>query len=449
MLGEHRLTNRSRVFKVKTDTILPNQSTLLNIGSDRRFDRSTSGVLKLIKLRWIALVSQVIALVVTVGWLNVELPVLGLVGCLLILALSNLCLSYLSAKLGHLIGLVILLDVLILTALLALSGGPSNPFSVLYLVQVLLAAVMTSQKWTWGVAILSSFGFALIFWFHLPLPSSLGGHGHHHSSFSLHLQGMWLAYTIAAIAIGLFVSKLSTELNRERERRVEGEKVLGLAALAAGAAHEIRNPLGTIRLITSDLESALRIRDHSDTLLLDIDLINQEIGRASLVLDRLTESAGELKGEPIIPIKATLFFTDLEARFKTQQNVQFKLSDELSDLYWPKEAVFHALMQLIRNSIQASDQSQTVSVNIQPKQQGVLISIVDQGVGMSSEILKNYGTPFFTTRGQIGMGLGVFVAKSLIERLNGDLNVSSIEGDGTEVKVWIPYQVFMMEPIDD
>ena len=434
---------------METDTILPKQSAFLNMGSDRRFHRNDSGILKLIKLRWIALIAQLIAMVVTLWWLNVKLPVLGLTGCLFILALSNLCLSYWSAKSSHLIGVVILLDVLILTALLALSGGPTNPFSVLYLVQVLLAAVMTSQRWTWGVVVLSSFGFALIFWFHLPLPSSLGGHGHHHSSFSLHLQGMWLAYTIAAIAIGLFVSKLSSELNRERERRVEGEKVLGLAALAAGAAHEIRNPLGTIRIITSDLESALRIRNHSDTLLLDIELINQEIGRASLVLDRLTESAGELRGEPILPIKATHFFSDLEVRVKTQHDVQFKRSDDLSDLHWPKEAVSHALIQLIRNSIQASDQGQTVWVNIQPKLQGVLISIVDQGIGMSPKVLKNYGAPFFTTRGQLGMGLGVFVAKSLIERLNGELNVSSIEGDGTEVRVWIPYQVFMMERIND
>ena len=180
---------------VKVDSFLPHQRALLAVNDESIFNQDTSRIVKLIRLRWVALFAQVITLLFTQWGLDVGLPLLELGSCVLILGISNLLLSYFRYHCRQLIGATILFDVILLTCLLALSGGPTNPFSVLYLIQVLLAAVLSSSRWTWLIAICSSAGFALIFWFHLPLPSVLGGHGHHHSSFSLHLQGMWLAYT--------------------------------------------------------------------------------------------------------------------------------------------------------------------------------------------------------------------------------------------------------------
>ena len=434
---------------MKVDSFLPHQQALLAVNDESFFTQDTSRIVKLIRLRWVALFAQIITLLFTQWGLDVDLPLLELGSCVLILGVSNLLLSYFRYPYRQLIGPTILFDVILLTTLLALSGGPTNPFSVLYLIQVLLAAVLSSSRWTWLIAICSSAGFALIFWFHLPLPSALGGHGHHHSSFSLHLQGMWLAYTISALAIGLFVSKLSTELVKERERRLKGEKLLGLAALAAGAAHEIRNPLGTIRIVTSDLESALVDKHHTQDLLPDLNLINEEVDRVSTVLDRLTESAGELRGEPIIPMKAAHFFKELQTRLNNNQYTQFQVSNLIPDLSWPQEAVSHALIQLIRNALQASTAEQMVTIDVKAQGQGVQVVIIDHGLGMNQEVLKHYGSPFFTTRGQQGMGLGVFIAKSVIERLNGELTVKSSEEQGTQVSVWLPVQVFVKASSND
>lgn len=419
---------------------------------------------RLIRFRWLALFAQASLIIFTYFVFSSEILIIPLVACLLVLASSNLFLSRLrwSSDLDDhsLIGLFLLFDIVLLSVVLGLSGGPTNPFSVLYLVIVLLVAVMSSAFWTWLAVLVSCFGFAFIFWLHVPLPQVLGGHGQmghgdHHlglpSSFSLHLQGMWLAYTIAAFAIGRFVSRLSLALEHERQRRLEGEKVLALAALAAGAAHEIRNPLGTIRLVTSDLESTLTTMNGFEELHQDIELINAELSRVSVVLDRLTESAGELQGEAIKPI---LIYDWLEALNIRLSSIQHNISLEIIyppeniKVLWHQEALCQALVQLIRNAQQASSKHDVVYLEVTLVDTNVIIRIIDHGEGMSTEVLKQYGTPFFTTRNksnlsqkyfsQEGMGLGVFVAKSLIERLGGEIWAESKQGKGSIITLCLP-----------
>src|SRR5262249_5873196 len=122
----------------------------------------------------------------------------------------------------------------LLTALLMLAGGAQNPFSVLYLVQVTLAAVALGRAWTFGITALSVGCYALLF--------SLPGGAHHGGGFSAHLQGMWLAFTIAAFAIAYLVSGLAAalrrreaELLRTREQAARAERLASLTTLAAGA----------------------------------------------------------------------------------------------------------------------------------------------------------------------------------------------------------------------
>lgn len=421
-----------------------------------RDDAERGALHKLMTLRWVAL--SILGITIwTAGYLIAEeFALLELNLCLGVIGASNLCLKYLSRgseRSRRLIGASLLIDIFALSVILSYSGGPANPFSVLYLILVMLTAIMTNAAWTWSAVVTSSLCYALIFWCHTSLPSALGGehemhsqHGAHSASFSLHLQGMWLAYTIAAIAIALFVSRLSVALQRERERRLEGEKLLGLAALAAGAAHEIGNPLGTIRVVTSDLESLVKSegRDSESVnaeLLSDIKLINDEVERAKRVLDRLASSAGELRGEPILPMNASRFFKQLHEREEVDERVSLNLSTKLSSLTWPTEAVSQALIQLLRNACQASPADASVILSAHAHQDKIVIEIIDQGHGMSDATLARYGTPFFTTREGSGIGLGVFVAKSLVERLRGDLTVRSAVNEGTTVSVTLPLKM--------
>ena len=136
----------------------------------------------------------------------------------------------------------------------------------------------------------------------------------------------------------------------------------------------------------------------------------------------------------------TVSIADPQARDEISDEAQFYITAEAKELLlsWPQEAVSQALIQLIRNAHQASSEGQPIQLSISAHQDGVTMNLKDQGVGMTEETLKRYGEPFFTTREGAGMGLGVFIAKSLIERLKGKLEVHSTSGSGTEVYVWLP-----------
>src|SRR5262249_17764407 len=141
------------------------------------------------------------------------------------------------------------LDTLLLTVLLALSGGPSNPFSVLYLVDVALGAIVLTPVLTWTLLGLVLFCFGTLF---LPMPwgpaASLG----HADLMRLRLRGMWVAFALAGCTLVAFVLRVrraladrEAELSRERERAQRRERLASLATLAAGTAHALGSPLST------------------------------------------------------------------------------------------------------------------------------------------------------------------------------------------------------------
>jgi two-component system sensor histidine kinase RegB len=105
---------------------------------------------------------------------------------------------------------------------------------------------------------------------------------------------------------------------------------------------------------------------------------------------------------------------------------------------WPVQAVSQALLQLVRNALDASAAGQAVEVSASPERGGVIIDVRDRGRGMLPSVLERAGEPFFTTRPGEGMGLGVFIAGSLVEHLGGQLRLDSVRGEGTLARVWLP-----------
>ena len=399
---------------------------------------------EVIRLRWIAIAAQAATItVVAIIW-GASLPMVPLFAILLVAAATNVVLPRLKGyESTRLIGGIMVVDVIHLTGLLALTGGPANPFSVLYLIHVMLAAIVTGPRWTWLVVATSSAGFGLLFFASIPLPAELGGHGHMaahggHRSFSVHLQGMWLAYTLAAATIAAFVSKLATKLRHEREERARSAHLLGLATIAAGAAHEIGNPLATIRVAASELERDLSARGLPADILDDLKLINAEVSRAHEVLNQMAVGAGELVGEcPVVAHPRDLLAKTVGQLGPIGLRVCIEQEGDVPEVRWPVRATAQAMTQLIRNGLQASPDESYVRCCVSGESGGVTICVTDEGVGMNSHVLSRLGEPFFTTRTR-GMGLGVFIARSLIEHLGGRIQVWSLEGKGTSVHVWLP-----------
>ncbi len=168
----------------------------------------------LITLRWVVIIGQIAIIAAVDRFMGIALPLLPMAGIVALEALSNVggvLWRRRATEIGEAaLGLLMLIDVALLTALLYVSGGPFNPFSVLYLVNIALAAVVMSPLWTWTLVVLSLACFGTLFLGHLPLAGE--HHGAHEPRISMHLQGMWIAFGVAAAFIVYFIERVTRAL---------------------------------------------------------------------------------------------------------------------------------------------------------------------------------------------------------------------------------------------
>lgn len=399
------------------------------------------------KLRYGILAGECALIAIAFSLAPAELRLVSLGIPLAVALVSNLCLGRLSTLIGarRVLGSVLVLDVILLTALLALAGGPANPFSLLYLVQVTLSAVVLSKTWTWSLGALSILGFGFLFFCHVPLPIF---EGHHTASnFSAHLVGMWIAFVTAALLISILVSKVSQTLrNHEHELlRLQSlvarqERVSSLAALAAKAAHEMGTPLGTIAIVAKDLERYARDVQTNEHVRAEAKLIRSEVERCSHILREMSSQGAELSGEtPALVAIHTLLHKLRESFPEPQRNaIQVDAPPELSASL-PIETTRQVLSALVKNAFEASPTGQTVHVAGEAEP-GILRFIVkDSGIGMPPEVLHRIAEPFYSTkRPERGMGLGTFLVRVFAEDMGGSLVFDSAVNEGTTAILELP-----------
>src|SRR5580704_1840055 len=190
------------------------------------------------------------------------------------------------------IAIVMMLDIALLTGLLYLTGGPYNPFASLYLVQIALAAVLVRAKWTWMLVGLSFVGFGILLVAHQPLAIPDDSR----------TIGLWVALGVASAFVVHFLFRITgalaereAELTQARGLAARQERLASLATMAAGAAHELSTPLGTVALAAKELERALG--DHPE-LAADARLIREQVGRCRTILEQMARGAGTV-GENI------------------------------------------------------------------------------------------------------------------------------------------------------
>ncbi len=407
----------------------------------------------LIRVRWGAVLGQVLLVTLAVTLVDATLPRGSLAALVLVTALSNVGLAVFYRR-GALRGRLwvvatLVLDVVVLTALLRISGGAGNPFTVFYLVHVALAALLLDVKGTWFVAALTSAGFGLLFLYPGAHCEMMAAHGASASSF--HLQGMWLAYTLAAFFVGYFVSRVAAAL-QEREKELaelqryaaRAEKLASLSTLAAGAAHELGTPLGTIALVAKELARALDNLPGAAALAEDARLVRTEVARCRGILQRLGAQAGNTSGE--MPLALTPSHLEGELRAELGERAAAMLSvettGETSTLLLPERNLVQVLVNLVRNAVDAqrsSGATQPVALHIAVDPEVVRFSVVDRGTGMADDVLKRIGEPFFTTKAPgAGLGLGVFLAHAFAEKLGGRLEFTSRVGGGTKAMLTLP-----------
>jgi two-component system sensor histidine kinase RegB len=415
---------------------------------------ATSGISLtwLLRLRWITVVSQTAAILVAKRLLPEELAIAPLLGLVAFGALSNLALMFRLRQPGPvqpaLPGLVLGLDSLLLTGLLYGSGGAANPFTAIYLVQITLAAVVMRGLWAWALGLLAIAGFGLLFFYNVHVHSLAHMDHGAGAGISLHLLGMWVAFAITAGLIAAFVGRVTEalrlrdeELAALRDLTARQARLAALTTLAAGVAHELGTPLGTIAVAAKELQrSAEAMGDQASGLAQDAALIREEVSRCRRILDQMAGPSGSTVGEAFQP----LAWADLEVELKggLAEADQGRLRFE-----WPlapcgpmpRRGLARALRAVIANALDATPGPGPVRVRALQEPGGWRLEVADQGSGMSPEVLARAGEPFFSTKpAGSGMGLGLFLARTFAEQLGGEMKVDSRPGQGTTVQFLLP-----------
>ncbi len=404
----------------------------------------------LITLRWGSVAGQV-ATILGVTWLiDIQLPLLPLFLIIGLEATSNMVASLWLSRTSfavheyHLAALMAL-DIALLTLLLYFTGGPQNPFTFLYLVNIALAAIALGAQWTWmlvalallGVGILPILGYRELALSHLSLRQQQ----------ALGQQGMWVAFGVTAGFIVHFLWRVSRALAaREQElvtaRRLTArqQQLASLATVAAGAAHELATPLSTIALVAKELTRSLPTADRLESSLADVQLIREQVARCRLILDQMGAGLGKSSVQVLEETSAPKLIRDALSGVRAEPAVFVEVDNAAREasLRVPTRAVSQALRALIINAQDACPEGR-VSVAARIQESQLIFEVADCGPGMGTKVLSRVSEPFFTTKPPgSGMGLGLYLTRAVAESLGGCLHIHSKPGHGTTVSLELP-----------
>ncbi len=339
-------------------------------------------------------------------------------------------------------GAHLLLDVALLTVLLALMGGAMNPFTMLYFLPITLATLV-SRRWTWGVALAAVVGFGVLV---AVFRQTMAGHDHG-GHFGQHLLGMGLALAVTGVLMTYFVHRIASalgtqqrELERLRREVRDDRYVASLGALSAGAAHELGTPLGTIALLAGELE-LMNEAERGEA----VRGIRTELARCKDILHGMKNpelSAETLEaGAPWTIAELADALEDMKAGSPVQLTVDAAPEVRAATCQAPRLALEQTVRELVTNAQRAAADSATstrgVRVRLECDERELTVFVEDDGVGMSDTELARAFEPFHSTR-EGGRGLGLFLARQHTRQLGGSLVLESERSVGSRAILRVP-----------
>lgn len=408
----------------------------------------------LTRLRWAAIVGQAATIFAAHTFLGIKLPLVSLGAVLGLEVLANLAIQLVLARRKspvsdrEVFGLITV-DLVFLTVLLYFSGGPSNPFNFLYLVYVVLAAVLVGARSAIYLTGISALLFSALF-----VPHYMHRDLHIHSMMDWHLEGMWVAFVIAAVFIVYFLGRIDAEVNAQRDAlaraRVHAERherLSSLATLVAGAAHELGTPLSTIALVSSELVRRLeRAPDADPRMREDAEILRAEVERCRSIIERMAESSGNARGENAVEFHVQGFVRDTLEQIGPPERVDVHYAPGMENVsvIAPRNGLELALRAIVKNALDASPLGERPLLSVASDRGLLQMQVEDHGPGISESDLPRVVEPFYTTKAPgKGMGLGLFLADNVMRQLGGRLVLErGHEGTGTIARLEFPTASF-------
>ncbi len=411
-----------------------------------RLRRST-----LTSLRWMAVAGQVASLLVVYFVLKINLPILACFAVIAISVVLNIAISIL-APLDRRVsnaeaGAQLFFDVVALSALLYLTGGMQNPFALLLLAPVVVSAKTLDV----GVFICMALAVAIlslgILFFHMPLPWFMG------ESFALpkmYQYGSWLALQVGVLFTSYYTWRATAQTKRITQALAATDAILAhekklsaLGGLAAAAAHKLGTPLSTIQVVAKEIAN---VADKDSELAEDAQLLLSQAKHCQEILQELAARGdkGDVMHDQLnlteLIREITEPFVGFEAQIITE--IIHPETGEAEPILTRRPEFVYGLTNIVENAIDFAETE--VKVIGTWTDQSISIEVVDDGPGFAPSVLAKVGEPYISYRPDKkhsagGMGLGVFIATTLFERVGGTIAFSNRkDGNGALVNMCWP-----------
>ncbi|WP_232831147.1 ATP-binding protein [Peristeroidobacter agariperforans] len=401
----------------------------------------------LIQLRWMAVLGQVVTMAIVHFGLQIPLPLAPMamvLGALLALnALSHLWLRQHLHISSQALFSALLLDVAALTVQLYFSGGATNPFTALYLLQIALAAVLLPGRGAWLIVVVTCAAFVGLIGINVPLavrpPTSL---------LRLHILGLFVCFVLGAVLLVVFISRMSRNLQERdtylvelKRRAAEEDHIVRLGLLASGAAHELGTPLASVSVILGDWRRMPEISQHPE-MLQELLEMQAAIRRCKSILSGILMSAGEARGEAPVVTSLHRFLDEIARDWsdgRPSGTLQYHagsgaLGEDVKIVADP------ALKQVVTNLLDNAFEVSPGWIRLNAERRGDMLrmEVLDLGPGFTPEMLENFGKPYNSTKGRRGGGLGLFLVVNVIRKLGGSVSAHNRQPGGATVTVELP-----------
>ena len=405
--------------------------------SDFRHSRRYVRLDTILRLRWLAALGQLAAIFIVAQGLEFDVPVMPCVAIVGLSAVTNLALQIRFNPMQRLepiyAAVLLALNIVELGALLFFTGGLQNPFSFLFLAPVLISATALPIRLTIALGVLAVACASALVFFHLPLPWD--------SDDPLvlppiYLFGVWLSILLAIGVTSLYAFQVTEESRKLTDALAATELVLTreqhltqIDGLAAAAAHELGTPLSTIFLIARELEKTVQDNGH---LTSELKTLREQAQRCRDILAKITQLSSS--GAPFdrMPLSTLIEESVAPHRdFGVAIKVRLAVAATREPVGARNPAILYGVGNILENAVDFA--RSTVEVNAWWNSDTVEMVISDDGPGIAPDMLKRIGEPYLSRRrgadeaqtGRTGLGLGIFIARTLLERTGAKVSFTN------------------------